>query len=236
MKLHYVYVEYGSKASALPATHAKLQRLAEARGLEPVFYDYDAIIEEISAVDPELGRLAGMVNTCLPALIADIGRICVLYRHGGIYCDVKFTITQGTVTRIKERLDEFGYCFWIHPSKRILRCRNTCMAAVAGQLDFLHVVGSMKRTLLRWLGLQRKHAGARFNVFTIGYKFSEVLTRNKHPVRRPLKGDEPYCEWGVRGVMGWNRNPPGYKHWSIAQKTMPVFVLEDTNEINSLKV
>ena len=36
-------------------------------------------------------------------------------------------------------------------------------------------------------------------------------------------------EWGVRGVMGWNRNPPGYKHWCIAQRTMPIFVLDHTN-------
>ena len=224
MKIHYIYIEYGSKEDKEPGNIAHLRSRAEVLGLEPVFYNYTGILNVIKDVDEELGRLAELVNPCLPALIADIGRICALYKFGGIYCDTKFVLTRQCLTQVKKRLDTFCYAFLIHP--KLDRCRNGCMAANEGHPEFLAVVGSMKRMLLAWEAKQKQNANIRFNIFAIGYRFNEVLMRNKHVVRRNMKGDEPYFSWAVRGVLGWNLNPPGYLHWSKAQNIMPVFIFK----------
>ena len=222
MNIYYIYIKYGSKDDESPGNVAHLSGAAKSLGLVPHFHSYSSIISIISEVDQELGRLASLINTRIPALIADIGRICVLYKYGGIYCDTKFIISKKCLNQVSKRLDTFGYAFWIHP--KFNRCRNGCMAATKGHSEFMAVVRSMRRMLLSWEAVQRANANARFNIFAVGYRFNEVLVRNKHVVRRNMTRDEPYFSWDVRSALGWNLNPPGYVHWSKAQRIMPVFI------------
>ena len=225
MKIHYIYIEYGSKEGKEPGNVGRLSDAATRLGLDPVFHTYSSVIDVICEVDEELGRLAKLINPCIPALIADIGRICVLYKFGGIYCDTKFVITKQCLNEVNKRLNTFGYAFWIHP--KLNRCRNGCMAATGGHSEFLAIIGSMRRLLIGWEAVQSAKANARFNIFAVGYRFSEVLVRNKHVVRRNMRGDEPYFNWPVRSALGWNLNPPGYLHWTKAQRRMPIFIFDD---------
>lgn len=53
------------------------------------YYGYNDIVNLLNNYDIELSKLFLELNCNYPALLADIGRLIILYTYGGIYHDLK---------------------------------------------------------------------------------------------------------------------------------------------------
>lgn len=53
------------------------------------YYGYNDIVYLLNNYDKELCKLFLDINCNYPALLADIGRLIILYTYGGIYHDLK---------------------------------------------------------------------------------------------------------------------------------------------------
>ena len=58
------------------------------------YYSYNDIKELAKNFDSKLYNLFIKINPIYPALLADIGRILILYNYGGVYHDLKFFSTK----------------------------------------------------------------------------------------------------------------------------------------------
>lgn len=54
------------------------------------YYGYQDIVNLLDNYDKELCKLFKEINCNYPALLADIGRLIILYKYGGVYHDLRF--------------------------------------------------------------------------------------------------------------------------------------------------
>lgn len=86
------------------------------------------ILQFLNERDPELGRLYSRISPKFPALLADIARVTLMHRFGGIYHDVSYRFSDASsLCTMLCVLQQYSAVFETHPIE--LRMRNTNMAA-----------------------------------------------------------------------------------------------------------
>lgn len=140
MLVHYYYTEFGKRSEVAPACVREPRVQAHPENKVTV-HTYSDVHGYLADIDGEYARLYGLINPRLPAALADVARIAILHRFGGMYLDLRYTCPDLSFQReIQRALDTYGCAFEIHPSPRLNRCRNSNMAAVPGHPLFREIM------------------------------------------------------------------------------------------------
>jgi hypothetical protein len=154
------------------------------------YYGYNDIVYLLHNYDKELCNLFLELNHNYPALLADIGRLIILYNYGGIYHDLKFMSNKKMINYLMSLSSEIELICEEHPTDKD-RIRNGNIIALHKNSKFLiSVLEKMKIKLIN-----RKHAFGPKTVYDIGSKtyINEFYNKNayiyKYPFRNLINSD-----------------------------------------------
>ena len=108
--VHYIYINKHDKHDdVIPEQVLNLKKLYVAyENLEFKIHNYTSLYEEFKEYNAEYARLVSKINPLLPAFIADIGRIFVLWKYGGIYHDAHFYINNiQFLLKVKDTINKY---------------------------------------------------------------------------------------------------------------------------------
>ena len=103
------------------------------------YYGYNDIINLLKNYDNELCKLFMELNPNYPALLADIGRLIILYTYGGIYHDLKCISNKKMIDYLSLVSPEIQLIGEEHP-KEYNRVRNTNIVALQKNSKFIRIV------------------------------------------------------------------------------------------------
>jgi hypothetical protein len=101
------------------------------------YYGYNDIINLLKNYDNELCKLFMELNPNYPALLADIGRLIILYTYGGIYHDLKCISNKKMIdylSLVSPEIQLIGDESW---KKKV---RNTNIVALQKNSNFIRIV------------------------------------------------------------------------------------------------
>ena len=127
------------------------------------YYGYNDIVNLLNNYDDELCKLFLELNCNYPALLADIGRLIILYTYGGIYHDLKCMSTQKMIDYLKCVSCEIELIGEEHPTEKH-RVRNTNIIALHKNSNFIKSVLEKIKKRLK----DEKDAFGHQKVFDIG--------------------------------------------------------------------
>lgn len=152
---HYIYIDSDNVHEDLGESETlerikQLHRKHLVNGEDVVYWSYDAIAGLLKTYDEELYDLYIEINTNYPALLADIGRMIILYTYGGIYSDLKYVSTHIMHNEIPGLIDAgIEVVGETPPKSRFLhRVRNTNILATTKQhIVFADTLSELKKRL-----------------------------------------------------------------------------------------
>lgn len=127
------------------------------------YYGYTDIVKLLNNYDYELSKLFLELNYNYPALLADIGRLIILYTHGGIYHDLKCMSNNKMNNYLKLVSSEIELIGEEHPITKH-RVRNTNIIALHKNSNFIKSVLEKIKNKLK----NEKNAFGHNKVFEIG--------------------------------------------------------------------
>jgi mannosyltransferase OCH1-like enzyme len=127
------------------------------------YYGYNDIVNLLNNYDYELCKLFLELNCNYPALLADIGRLIILYTYGGIYHDLKCMSNKKIVDYLKSVSSEIELIGEEHPIEKH-RVRNTNIVALHKNSNFIKSVLEKIKKILE----TEKDAFGHQQVFNIG--------------------------------------------------------------------
>lgn len=161
-----------------------------ALNLEVRLFNYSGLYDLLRRYDTEFARYFSMIDPDFAAGMADIGRILLLYRYGGIYHDANFYIRDGQKLQgLLEELRTKDILLERHPL--LLGClfmiRNRFIAARTGGLVFFRrVLERQKANLIRMYRELKQDESARHHVWAelgVDCMVRELESRNQHRIR-----------------------------------------------------
>jgi hypothetical protein len=103
------------------------------------YYGYNDIVNLLNNYDDELSKLFLELNYNYPALLADIGRLIILYTYGGIYHDLKCMSNQKMIDYLNSVSSEIELIGEEHPTQNH-RVRNGNIVALHKNSNFIKSV------------------------------------------------------------------------------------------------
>ncbi len=103
------------------------------------YYGYNDIVNLLNNYDNELCNLFLELNVNYPALLADIGRLIILYTYGGIYHDLKCMSNKNMIDYLNSVSSEIELICEEHPTHKD-RVRNTNIIALHKNSHFIKSV------------------------------------------------------------------------------------------------
>lgn len=103
------------------------------------YYGYNEIINLLKNYDNELCKLFKNLNPNYPALLADIGRLIILYTYGGVYHDLKCISNKKMIDYLNSVSSEIKLIGDEHAIKKN-RVRNTNIVALQKNNEFINSV------------------------------------------------------------------------------------------------
>jgi len=226
--VHYIYINKHDKYdTVIPEQVLNLKKLYVAyENLEFRIHNYTSLYEELKEYNAEYARLVSKINPLLPAFIADIGRIFVLWKYGGIYHDVHFYINNiQFLLKVKDTIHKHGFVFESHPIKhRSYSCRNTNMAARKQNPLFLKILQKQFENLQRIEQELIQDNNKRHNLWReLGIIFLEILLSesklsNSEFTIKIVPNNEEFCFlWDLKNLPKFYNKPNMEDHWSALQ-------------------
>lgn len=127
------------------------------------YYGYNDIVTLLNNYDKELCELFLQLNYNYPALLADIGRLIILYTYGGIYHDLSFVSNIQMINYLNSVSDEIEIIGEQHPTQSN-RVRNSNIIALHKNSQFLNSVLQQIKIKL----IDSKEAFGPAQMFSIG--------------------------------------------------------------------
>ena len=164
------------------------------------YYGYNDIVSLLNNYDKELCNLFLQLNCNYPALLADIGRLIILYNYGGIYHDLKFISNKKMIDHLNYISDDIELIGEEHPVEKY-RVRNGNIIALHKNSNFLKLVLEKIKIKL----INSKNAFGPENLFKIGsgiyinefkcnnnkyiykYPFSDMVQSNEYIYSKNIK-------------------------------------------------
>lgn len=185
---HYIFINPNNVLSdngdsrilnCIKAMHKKRYRNCEI----VKYYGYNDIVDLLNKYDNELCKLYLQLNVNYPALLADIGRLIILYTYGGIYHDLKCISNKNMIDYLKSVSSEIELIAEEHPLEKH-RVRNTNIIALHKKSNFIK---SVLEKIKKKLATKKNYFGPE-QMFDIGSgiyinEFSENTNQciYKHP-------------------------------------------------------
>jgi hypothetical protein len=141
----------------------KIHNLNYNNGEIVKYYGYNDIVYLLNNYDKELCKLFTELNCNYPALLADIGRLIILYNYGGIYHDLKFMSNKNMIEYLNDVSPEIELIGEEHPVKK-QRVRMGNIIALHKHSKFLGSVLQKIKTKL----INSKNAFGSKKVFELG--------------------------------------------------------------------
>lgn len=234
--VHYIYVNKHNKYdTTIPEQIIQLQKLyVNYNNLEFKIHTYLSLYQEIKEYNKEYAILISKINPLLPAFIADIGRIFVLWKYGGIYHDAHIYIDNITfLLKIKEISKKYGYAFETHPIKNIsYACRSTNMAAIKNNKLFLKILDKQMINLQRIEKELICNSNKRHNLWKeLGMVFLEILLDEAKLINptftmKLVPNNENFCLlWDIKNLPKFYNNKNMDDHWTKIQLHVPFLIL-----------
>ena len=226
--VHYIYINKHDKHDdVIPEQVLNLKKLYVAyENLEFKIHNYTSLYEEFKEYNAEYARLVSKINPLLPAFIADIGRIFVLWKYGGIYHDAHFYINNiQFLLKVKDTINKYGFAFESHPIKHLsYSCRNTNMAAFKQNPLFLKIVHKQFKNLQRIEQELIHDNNKRHNLWReLGVIFLEILLNesnlsNSEFTMKIVPNNEEFCFlWDLKNLPKFYNKSNMEDHWSVLQ-------------------
>jgi mannosyltransferase OCH1-like enzyme len=112
------------------------------------YYGYNDIVNLLKNYDDDLCKLFLELNCNYPALLADIGRLIILYTYGGIYHDLKCMSNKKMIDYLKSVSSKIELICEEHPITKH-RVRNTNIIALHKNSNFIKsVLEKIKKILV----------------------------------------------------------------------------------------
>jgi hypothetical protein len=127
------------------------------------YYGYNDIVNLLNNFDKELCNLFTELNCNYPALLADIGRLIILYNYGGIYHDLKCISNKKMIDYLKSVSSEIELIGEEHPTEKH-RVRIGNIVALHKHSNF---IASVLEKIKKKLENQKDAFGSK-KVFEIG--------------------------------------------------------------------
>jgi DNA-binding Lrp family transcriptional regulator len=226
--VHYIYINKHDKYdTVIPEQVLQLTKLyVNYENLEFKIHNYVSLYEEFKEYNAEFARLISKINPLLPAYIADIGRIFVLWKYGGIYHDAHFYIkNMRFLLKVKDTIHKHGVLFESHPMKhRSYSCRNTNMAAFKNNPLFLKILHKQFENLQRIEQELIHDSSKRHNMWKettmifLETLLSESNISNSEFTIKIVPKNEEFCfPWDIQNLPKFYNNPNMDDHWSVLQ-------------------
>ena len=234
--IHYIYINKHDKYDTIiPEQVLQLTNLyVKCDNLEFKIHNYLSLYEEVKEYNAEFARLISKINPLLPAHIADIGRIFVLWKYGGIYHDAHYYINNiKFLLKVKDTINKHGFAFESHPIKHLsYGCRNTNMAAFKHNPLFLKILHKQFENLQRIEQELIYDSSKRHNLWKeLGIIFLEVLLSDSYPsnsefTMKIVPNNQEFCFlWNIKKLPKFYNKPNMEDHWSVLQNKLPVLIL-----------
>jgi hypothetical protein len=226
--IHYIYInKYDKYDTVIPKEVLQLTKLyVKYDNLEFKIHNYVSLYEEIKEYNAEYARLISKINPLLPAFIADVGRIFVLWKYGGIYHDAHYYMHNiQFLLKVKDTIHKHGFAFESHPIKQINTCcRNTNMAALSNNHLFLKILDKQFKNLQR-IEQELLHDSSKIHTMwkELGMIFLEILLSesnlsNSKFTMKIVPNNEEFCfMWDLQTVPKIYNKPNNEDHWSVLQ-------------------
>lgn len=226
--VHYIYINKHDKYNTIiPDEVMQLTKLyVKYDNLEFKIHNYVSLYEEIKEYNTKYASLFSKINPLLPAFIADIGRIFVLWKYGGIYHDAHFYITNiQFLLKVKDTINKHGFAFELHPRKHLsYSCRNTNMAAAKKTPLFLTILHKQFENLQRIEQELIQDINRRHNLWReAGIIFLEMLLSesnlsNSEFTMKIVPNNKEFCFlWELKNLPKFYNKSNMEDHWSILQ-------------------
>lgn len=233
--VHYIYINKHDKFSTeIPEQVQKLTTLyVKDKSIRFMIHSYTSLYNEIKEYNTEYAELFSKINPLFAAALADIGRIFVLWKYGGIYHDAHFYIKDiEFFHKIKNTLKQQDYIFEKHPDEnKGYACRNTNMCANKQNKLFEQILHRQFSNLKKIIHELQVDNTKKHNMWReIGMIFLEVLLiENNIDINnfsiKNIKNHENICFLFklVKLPKFYNKKD---QHWSTLQKKIPLIDLD----------
>jgi len=136
------------------------------------YYGYNDIVYLLDNYDKELCKLFLTINHNYPALLADIGRLIILYNYGGVYHDLKFMSNKKMIDYLQSVSPKIELISEEHPTQKH-RVRNGNIVALKKHSNFIASVLEKIKTKIQ----NEKDAFGHTKMFEIcsGIYINEIL-------------------------------------------------------------
>ena len=226
--VHYIYInKYDKYDTVIPEQVLNLTKLyVNYENLEFKIHNYVSLYEEFKEYNAEYARLVSKINPLLPAYIADIGRIFVLWKYGGIYHDAHYYVDNiPFLLKVKDTINKHGFAFESHPMKhRSYSCRNTNMGAFKNNDLFLKILHKQFENLQRIEQELILDSSKRHNmwkettmIFLEQLLFEAGLSHSEFTIKI-LPNNKEFCfPWDIQNLPKFYNNTNMDDHWSVLQ-------------------
>ena len=232
--IHYIYINRKNKNdTTIPQQVLNCKLNYDKWGIPVRIHTFPSIYQELNEYNPEYARLFSMINPLLPACMADIGRIFILYKYGGIYHDCRFYIDDILFYNLLlQKIDIYGYVIERHPNKMVKwGCRNGNMAATINNKLFKQILDRQFLNLKR-IECELIDDNTKTHNFwrQIGMVFLEILLENNNIDPNTFNvnnvpNNEHFCiNWQLCNLPKFYNDEPS-SHWSTMQQTNPLLIL-----------
>jgi len=138
---HYIFIDPNDILNDINNNNTlneikKIHRSKYTNGEIIKYHGYNDIVHLLNNHDKELCDLFVQINHNYPALLADIGRLIILYNYGGIYHDLKFTSNKKMINYLNSVSPKIELIGEEHPVEKH-RVRNTNIIALQKNSKFL---------------------------------------------------------------------------------------------------
>ena len=226
--IHYIYINKHDKYdTVIPQQVIKLTKLyVNYDNLEFKIHNYVSLYEEFKEYNAEYARLISKINPLMPAFIADIGRIFVLWKYGGIYHDAHFYINNiNFLLKVKDTIHKHGFAFESHPNTQSFTCcRNTNMAALKNNELLLQILHKQFENLQRIEqelindSSKRHKMWRESTMIFLQILLSESNISNPKFTIKIVPNNEEFCfMWDLQKVKKFYNNHNKSDHWSVLQ-------------------
>ncbi len=157
MKIHYIYINKHDKFDeSIPIELEKLlEKYQEVHQGDATvkIHGYQSLLSEIKEYDSELGAYFSLINPLFANVLSNIGRIFLLYRHGGFYHDANWFIKKRSAySELTTLISDKDIVLERHPqvdqNPQIIRNSNM-WARSAGNAFFKNILEKQKQNLAR---------------------------------------------------------------------------------------
>lgn len=226
--VHYIYInKYNKYDTSIPEQVLNLIKLyVDHDNLDFKIHNYMSLYEEFKEFNEEYARLFSKINILIPAYIADIGRVFVLWKYGGIYHDAHYYINDVQfLLKVKDTIHKYGFAFELHPIKQIsYGCRNTNMAALKQNPLFLKILHKQFENLQRIEQELLQDNNKRHNMWKestmifLETLLSESNLSNSEFSMKIVPNNEEFCFlWDLTNLPKFYNKPNMEDHWSVLQ-------------------